>query len=201
LTWLRQLPVVGAPMVWPPPGVLLRRWSGCCRRYRRLGDARDVRHDRGGELRGHGILHTLFHIAARFISPHAMMTAMQAAMAGYSLTFAAGPAVLGDIVHMMVGVMHGVIFAVIAQYLKWRGLTLVGAGIVWGLAGFVFNTRIGLPLAAALLGDGHPISSMASMVGYPIFLIEHPLFGATLGILLLERRASATDQTGGAIHR
>ena len=87
--------------------MLLRRWSEVLSRDRRVGDDRNGRHDRGGEFGGHGILHTLFHIAATFISPSAMMTCVQTAMAGYSLTFAAGPAVLGGIVHVMVGVMPG----------------------------------------------------------------------------------------------
>jgi uncharacterized membrane protein YagU involved in acid resistance len=100
-------------------------------------------------------------------------------------TFAFGPAVLGAIIHMMVGAMYGVVFAVMAHYLKWHGLVLVGAGIAWGLVVFAVSRWIGLPLAAALFGGGDPIRDMASMVGYPTFLVEHLLFGATLGLMLL----------------
>ena len=106
-------------------------------------------------------------------------------MAGDTFTFAFGPAVLGAIIHMMVGAMYGVIFAVGVHYLKWRGALLVFAGMVWGLVVFALSTWIGLPLAAALFGGGDPIRDMASMVGYPTFLVEHLLFGATLGLLLL----------------
>jgi hypothetical protein len=132
-----------------------------------------------------GFFTPLYHIAATFVAPDTMMSSMQAAMAGDTFTFALGPAVLGAIIHMMVGAMYGVIFAVVAHYLKWHGMVLVGAGIVWGLVVFAFSTWIGLPVAAALFGGGDPIRDMASMVGYPTFLVEHLLFGATLGSLLL----------------
>jgi len=125
------------------------------------------------------------HVTATFVAPDTMMSSMQAAMAGDTFTFAFGPAVLGAIIHMMVGAVYGLAFAVMAHYLKWHGLVLVGAGIAWGLVFFAVSTWIGLPLAAALFGGGDPIRDMASMVGYPTFLVEHLLFGATLGLMLL----------------
>jgi hypothetical protein len=131
-----------------------------------------------------GFFTPLYHIAATFISPDTMMSSMRAAMAGDTFTFAVGPAVLGAIVHMMVGAVYGAIFAVVAHYLKWHGALLVGAAMLWGFVVFAVSTWIGLPLAAALSG-GDPIRDMASMVGYPTFLVEHLLFGATLGLLLL----------------
>jgi hypothetical protein len=115
-----------------------------------------------------------------------MMTSMEAAMAGSSFTFVLGPAVLGAIVHMMVGAVYGATFAVIAL-MKWHGVALLGAGIVWGFIVFEISAWIGLPVAAALFGGGDPISNMASMVGYPTFIAEHLVFGVTLGLLLVGR--------------
>ena len=132
-----------------------------------------------------GFFTPLYHIAATFVAPDAMMASIQAAMVGHMFTFAFGPAMLGAIVHMMVGAMYGAIFAVVAHYLKWQGPLLVGAAMLWGVVVFAVSTWIGLPLAATLFGGGDPIRDMASMVGYPTFLVEHLLFGATLGMLLL----------------
>jgi hypothetical protein len=57
---------------------------------------------------------------------------------------------------------------------------------------------MGLPLAAALFDGGDPIRDMASIAGYPTFVIEHLLFGATLGIPLL---GVARERDEGSIHR
>lgn len=109
---------------------------------------------------------------------------MQAAMAGNSFTFLFGPAMLGAVIHMMVGAAYGAVFAVIARVLRWHGAALVGAAALWGLVVFAISSWIGLPLAASLFGGGDPIRNMASMVGYPTFLAEHLLYGAVLGLLL-----------------
>lgn len=132
-----------------------------------------------------GFFTPLYHIAATFVSPDTMMASMQSAMAGNTFTFALGPAVSGAMIHMMVGAMYGTIFAVVAHYLKWSGALLVGAGTLWGFVVFAVSTWIALPLAAALFGGGDPIADMAGRVGYPTFLVEHLLFGAALGMLLL----------------
>jgi hypothetical protein len=86
---------------------------------------------------------------------------------------------------MMVGAMYGAIFGVVARLLRLHGATLVGVAVAWGLIVFAISAWLGLPIAASLLGGGDPIRHMASMVGYPTFIVEHLLFGATLGILLL----------------
>ena len=131
-----------------------------------------------------GFFTPLYHIAATFAPGDAMMQSMQAAMAGNSFTFLLGPAMLGAVIHMMVGAGYGAVFAVIARLLHWRGAALVGAAVVWGLAVFAVSAWITLPVAASLFGGGDPIRAMAAMVGYPTFIAEHLLFGAALGLLL-----------------
>lgn len=148
-----------------------------------------------------GFFTPLYHIAATFAAPDTMMKSMEAAMAGNSFTFVFGPAVLGAMIHMMVGAMYGAIFAVVARLLRWRGALLVGAAMVWGLIVFAISAWIGLPIAAALFGGGDPIRDMASMVGYPTFIIEHLMFGAALGILLLRASRNSADQTGSTTRR
>jgi hypothetical protein len=134
---------------------------------------------------GTGFFTPLYHIASVFAPGDAMMQSMQAGMGGSSFTFLFGPAVLGAVIHMMVGAGYGVAFALVAKLLRLHGAALIGAATLWGLVVFAISSWIGLPAAAALFGGGDPIRNMASMVGYPTFIIEHLLYGAVLGILLL----------------
>jgi hypothetical protein len=145
-----------------------------------------------------GFFTPLYHIAATFAPPDTMMTSMEAAMAGNPFTFVFGPALLGAMIHMMVGAMYGAIFAVVARFLRWHGVALVAAAMIWGLIVFAISSWIGLPIAAALFGGGDPIRDMASMVGYPTFLLEHLMFGAALGILLLKASRKSAQETGRA---
>jgi hypothetical protein len=145
-----------------------------------------------------GFFTPLYHIAATFAAPDTMMTSMEAAMAGNSFTFVLGPALLGAMIHMMVGAMYGAAFAVMAHLLRWHGVSLVGAAMMWGLIVFAISAWIGLPVAAALFGGGDPIRDMASMVGYPTFIVEHLMFGAALGILLLGASRNSAQRTGSA---
>ncbi|MFY9918519.1 MAG: hypothetical protein WAL26_09000, partial [Mycobacterium sp.] len=54
-----------------------------------------------------GFFTPLYHIAATLGPGDAMMQSMQGAMAGDSFTFVFGPAVLGTVIHMMVGAVYG----------------------------------------------------------------------------------------------
>lgn len=138
-----------------------------------------------------GFFTPLYHIASTFISPSTMMTSMKHAMDGSTFYFAFGPAVLGVIIHMMIGAMYGAIFAIAAALLQRRGPVLITAGAAWGAVVFVISSFIALPIAAALFSSGDQISQMASKVGYGTFLTEHVLFGLALGALLASRRLFA----------
>jgi hypothetical protein len=140
-----------------------------------------------------GFFTPLYHIASTFISPSTLMTSMQEAMAGGTFYFAFGPAVVGAIIHMMIGAMYGVMFAVVALLLRLRGRVLVAAGVVWGAMAFLVSSFVALPVAANLFGSGDQIAHMAAKVGYGTFLTEHLLFGLALGLLLAARRPVARD--------
>jgi hypothetical protein len=132
-----------------------------------------------------GFFTPLYHIAAALAPGEAMMQSMQSAMAGNSFTFVFGPAALGAIIHMMVGAAYGAVFGGVARLLRWHGAMLVAAAVAWGLVVFAISAWVGLPLAASLFGGGDPIRNMATMVGYPTFIVEHLLYGAALGLLLV----------------
>jgi len=129
----------------------------------------------------HGFFTPLVHISALLGSPDAMMTSVSQAMAGNHFWFAAGPAVLGLMIHMVTGAAYGMVFVLIAQRVR-RSL-VIPAGMVYGLAVFVVSSFIGLPIAARLTGSGPVIANMAKMVGWPTFAVEHLMFGTVLGLL------------------
>jgi len=137
-----------------------------------------------------GFFTPLYHIASTLISPSTLTTSMTEAAAGNLFFFAFGPAVLGAVIHMMVGAMYGLMFAVVADLLRLRGAMLVASGVVWGAMVFVISSFVALPVAASLFDSGDQIAQMASKVGYGTFLAEHVIFGLALGLLLARRPAT-----------
>jgi hypothetical protein len=144
-----------------------------------------------------GFFTPLYHIASTFIAPSHMMMSAQSAMHGSTFVFYAGPAILGALIHMMIGAMYGAMFGALVAVARLRGMMLIAAGAVWGAAVFVISSFIGLPIAAAVFSSGDQITHMAKIVGYPTFLTEHVLFGLALGLMLLalsHRRTGAPQR-------
>ena len=132
----------------------------------------------------HGFFTPMYHIASLWISPSHMMMSMQNGMMHHAFTFTLGPAVLGAVLHMMTGAMYGALFGVIAARLNLSVAALAGLGVVYGLIVFLVSTYIALPIAGAIFGSGDQIKNMAQMAGWGTFIIEHLLFGLTLGGLI-----------------
>lgn len=135
----------------------------------------------------HGFFTPLYHIASTFIAPTSMMTSMQHSMAGSTFYFGLGPALLGALIHMMIGAMYGAAFAIVVARLRLRRPMLIAAGAIWGVVVFAISSFIGLPIAAKIFDSGDQITHMAKMVGYATFLIEHVIFGLTLSMLMTTR--------------
>ena len=133
---------------------------------------------------GSGFFTPLYHIASTFLSPSNMMTSMQQAGSGQTFYFLAGPAIVGALVHMMVGAMYGAIFGLSTRLLHLSGSRLILAGVAYGLVVFAVSAWIALPVAAAVFSSGDQITNMASMAGYPTFIIQHIIFGFTAGLIL-----------------
>lgn len=133
---------------------------------------------------GTGFFTPLYHIASVFIDPSTMMTSMQQAMGGGSFSFSFGPALVGVVVHMMVGVMYGIVFAFMVKAIKVSGPMLLLAGVIYGAIVFVVSAWVGLPIAASIFSSGDQIADMATMVGYGTFAAEHLLFGLVAAAVL-----------------
>jgi hypothetical protein len=124
----------------------------------------------------------LYHIASLVIPSTTMMHSAMAAANGTVFPFSLGPAVLGLMIHMMVGAGFGAAFGLILTRIP--GLAFAGrvvAGTVFGIAAFAASAFVLLPLMSLVANDSHAIRDMASIVGYPTFLLEHVVFGMVLG--------------------
>lgn len=136
----------------------------------------------GATYLGSGFFTPMYHIASTFIAPDTMMTSMESAMNDQLFYFAAGPAAFGMLVHLVVGIGYGLLFALIARALNLTGTTAVVAGGVYGLVVLLLSSFVGLPIAASIFGGGDPIADMPQMVGWSTFTIEHVIYGAVLGL-------------------
>lgn len=126
----------------------------------------------------HGFFTPLFHISSLFGSTDSMMRSMQEAAAGNRFWFTPGAALVGMMIHMVIGAMYGMAFALIARVAPRKAI--VAAGAAYGLFLFATAAWVDLPAAASVAGAGDAIADMASMVGYPTFAFEHLVFGIVL---------------------
>ncbi len=145
-----------------------------------------------------GFFTPLYHIASVVVSPDSMM----AAGAGTTFTFAAGPAIVGLMIHMMTGAAFGALFGLALTRLP--GLSTaarVGLGAAFGVVVFAVSAFVLLPMMSAVAKDADAIKNMASMVGYPTFLAEHLLFGIVLGGLSVSATAAVpATRRAQAVH-
>lgn len=128
-----------------------------------------------------GFFTPLFHISALTGSPESMMTSVMKAAGGDKFWFTPGAAAVGLIIHMLTGAAYGMGLAFLLRAVPRAMLIPVGA--LSGVAVFAISSFAGLPVAANVTGAGSTISDMADMVGYDTFLVEHLMFGLTLGLL------------------
>ncbi|MCA1701970.1 MAG: hypothetical protein LC808_01335 [Actinobacteria bacterium] len=134
-----------------------------------------------------GFFTPMYHIASSVMSPSTMMASAKDASQGHLFDLSLGPALVGLVVHMVVGAAYGIVFALLARLLTLRGVTLVLAGALFGLVAMGISSVALLPATASLLGGGEPISDMPTIVGWPTFSLEHILFGVVLGAILALR--------------
>lgn len=131
-----------------------------------------------------GFFTPMYHIASSISFPTAMMHSMKAAGAGDGTFFDAGSAVLGAVIHMMVGAVAGVVFVALVSLRPISRLGTVAAGIVFGLVVMAVNSLVVLPVTAAVLGGGDPIAHMGRVAGWTTFTIEHVIYGLVLGVIV-----------------
>ncbi len=123
-----------------------------------------------------GFFTPLYGIASPLLGPFAMMQSMK-----QGIYFAAGPAVLGLIIHMLWSALYGMLFALLAMFLRLKGMVALLSGLVYGLVVLVVMSFVVLPSVGA--------ATMPAMIGWPSFMVEHLIFGMVLGLWPLLRPA------------
>ncbi|MDQ3985172.1 MAG: hypothetical protein M3280_01555 [Actinomycetota bacterium] len=150
----------------------------------------------GATYLGSGFFTPLYHIASTFLDPQSMMISMEHAMEGEAFYFTFGAAGVGMLVHLVVGAVYGIVFALLARAINLVGPVSVALGALYGVAVMLFSSFVGLPIAAELFGGGDPIADMPTMVGWSTFTIEHVIFGLALGIGWVAQRSPRGQQEG-----
>ncbi len=131
---------------------------------------------------GQGFFTPLYGIASPLLGPGAMMQSMK-----QGFYFAAGPAMLGLIIHMLWSALFGMLFALLASFLRLRGIMALMGGLVYGLVALVIMSFVVLPIVGA--------GTMPGTIGWPSFVIEHVIFGMVLGLWPLARPADVPHLT------
>lgn len=142
-----------------------------------------------------GFFTPLYHIASSIGSPKAMMDSMMAAETGDSLHFVASSALLGAAIHMMVGIMAGVVFVLLLSLRPLSRMVTVAAGIVYGLLVMAANSLVLLPATAATFDSGDPVAHMGKVAGWTTFTVEHVIYGLVLALLVAMTARSRTSRT------
>ena len=146
-----------------------------------------------------GFFTPLYHIASSFSAPTAMMHSMKAAGSGNGTFFDGGSALLGAVIHMMVGAIAGMVFVVLVSLRPVSRTVTVAVGVVFGLLVMAVNSLVVLPITAAVFGGGDPIAHMGRVAGWTTFTIEHLIYGLVLGVLVAALvRFSPTESTTAA---
>lgn len=148
-----------------------------------------------------GFFTPLYHIGSAFAAPEAMMASMEEAAGGDPFFFAAGPAAVGLLVHMMTGAAAGALFGALAWLASPSRPVTVAAGAVYGMVVLVANAFVGLPVVAGIFGGGDPIADMPSMAGWGTFFVEHLVFGLALGAVVAGWAARSPGQVHAASRR
>jgi len=76
------------------------------------------------------------------------------------------------------------LFALLVRALALRGLVAVAAGVTYGLVVLGFMSQVALPWASGETAGGEVVANAPELLGWPVFTVEHVLYGLTLGLLL-----------------
>lgn len=133
---------------------------------------------------GQGFFTPLYGIASPLLGPQAMMTSMK-----QGIYFTPGPALLGLVIHMLWSAFYGMLFALLAFGLRFKGMMALLGGVVYGFLVFLVMSYLVLPLVGA--------GQMPGMVGLPSFILEHLIFGMVLGLWPLVRPADVAGRSQG----
>ena len=131
-----------------------------------------------GELGLYGRL----YLVTAIVEPGPLEVSMAQASGGAGPFLEVGGAVAGMAVHLGIGAGFGAVFALLARALRLRGVVALAAGAVYGLAVMALMGLAVLPAAAGETAGGRLIADAPRLIGWPVFAVEHLLYGLVLGL-------------------
>jgi hypothetical protein len=131
-----------------------------------------------GELGVYGRL----YLVTAIVEPGPLEVSMAEADAGARAFLEVGGAAAGLAVHLGIGAGFGALFALVARALGFRGPVALAAGALYGLAVMALMGLVVLPAAAGQTAGGQLIADAPELLGWPVFAVEHLLYGLVLGL-------------------
>ena len=128
-----------------------------------------------------GVYGRLYLVTA-IVEPGPLEVSMAQAEAGTGAFLEVGGAAAGLAVHLAIGAGFGAVFALLARGLHLRGLVALAAGAGYGLAVMALMGLLVLPAAAGQTAGGQLIADAPRLLGWPVFAVEHLLYGLILGL-------------------
>jgi hypothetical protein len=128
-----------------------------------------------------GVYGRLYLVTA-IVEAGPLEVSMAQAEAGTGAFLEVGGAAAGLAVHLAIGAGFGAVFALLARGLHLRGLVALAAGVGYGLAVMALMGLLVLPAAAGQTAGGQLIADAPRLLGWPVFAVEHLLYGLTLGL-------------------
>jgi hypothetical protein len=131
---------------------------------------------------GLGFYTPLYQVTA-VVEPGPLGVSLREAAGGWRFYFEVGPAAAGMAVHLGIGAGFGALFALVARAVALRGVAAVAAGVAYGLAVGGLMGLVVLPWAAGETAGGQLVADAPRLLGWPVFTVEHLLYGLVLGLL------------------
>jgi hypothetical protein len=132
-------------------------------------------------VRGFGLYTPLYQVTA-VVEPGPLGVSLREAADGWRYYFEVGPAAAGLAVHLAIGAGYGAVFALVARALRLHGALALPAGLAYGLVVLAFMGLVVLPWAAGQTAGGQVIADAPRLLGWPVFTVEHLLYGLVLGV-------------------
>jgi hypothetical protein len=128
-----------------------------------------------------GVYGRLYLVTA-IVEPGPLRVSMAEAAGGSRSFLEVGGAAAGLAVHLAIGAGFGAVFALAARALRLRGPLALVAGALYGLAVMALMGLVVLPAAAGQTAGGQLIADAPELLGWPVFAVEHLLYGLVLGL-------------------
>jgi hypothetical protein len=144
-------------------------------------------------------LYGRLYLVTALVEPGPLRISMAEAEAGARTFLEVSGAAAGMAVHLGIGAGFGALFALLVRALRLHGWAAVAVGAGYGLAVMALMGLVVLPVAADQTVGGQLIADAPRLLGWPVFVVEHLVYGLVLGLFAFRgavREPYAAEQRG-----